>query len=140
MCGLCVSLYTCLQAKQEENNHAATVIQSHVRGYLTRKQVHHEKQENTDQLTKISDQQDNTDQLTNNHDQQENIDQLTNNNDQQQQQQEADKHEENKLDQHPHSPQTNEVNAFAFILIGLLVTKENKHQVFLLSIVTERHA
>ncbi len=91
MCVLCVSLYTCSQAKQEENNHAATVIQSHVRGYLTRKQVQQEKQEN--------------------------IDQLTNNNDQQQQQQEADKHEENKLDEHQHSPQTNEVNAFAFILI-----------------------
>ncbi len=118
MCVLCVSLFTCLQAKQEENNHAATVIQSHVRGYLTRKQVNQEKQENTDQLTKTNDQQDNTDQLTNNHDQQENIDQLINNNDHHhQQQQEANKHEENKLDEHPHSPQPNEVNAFAFILI-----------------------
>ncbi|CAF4014795.1 unnamed protein product [Rotaria sp. Silwood2] len=69
------------QPNRKDENHAATVIQSHVRGYLARKQSHSEKQQNTDNLT-------------NNHDQQRH---------------EAYKHEENKLNQHHHQPQTNEL-------------------------------
>ncbi|CAF3405616.1 unnamed protein product [Rotaria socialis] len=68
------------QPNRDNENHAATVIQSHVRGYISRKHSHIEKQRNTDKLI-------------NNHDQQ---------------QREAHKHEENKLNQHYHESQPNE--------------------------------
>ncbi|CAF0892467.1 unnamed protein product [Adineta ricciae] len=37
------------QVNQEDKDHAATVIQSHVRGYFTRKQTHHEKPNESEQ-------------------------------------------------------------------------------------------
>ncbi len=81
---VCVSLYASLQPNQKDENHAAIVIQSHVRGYLTRKQT-------------LTDKQHSIDQLTNNHDQH--------------QPTEAPKIENN---QQPTTPPTKEVNAFAF--------------------------
>ncbi|CAF0827994.1 unnamed protein product [Rotaria sordida] len=68
------------QPNRKDEDHAATVIQSHVRGYLTRKHSHFEKQQNTDKLT-------------NNYDQQ---------------QYETYKHEKNNLYQQHYQPQTNE--------------------------------
>jgi hypothetical protein len=47
------------------------------------------------------------------HEKQQSIDRLTNNRDEQQK---AHKHEENELDQHQHTSQTNKVNVHAFIL------------------------
>ncbi|CAF0931047.1 unnamed protein product [Rotaria sordida] len=71
------------QPNRKDEDHAATVIQSHVRGYLTRKHSHFEKQQNTDKLT-------------NNYDQQ---------------QYETYKHEKNNLYQQHYQPQTNELKS-----------------------------
>ncbi|CAF1318998.1 unnamed protein product [Adineta steineri] len=124
------------KTNQEDEEHAATVIQSRVRGYLTRKHAPHEKPENTDQTTNNHEEQENTEQLTNNHEEQKNSEQLNNNHkeqenieqltsnheeqqntdqliinqDQQQQQQqeeEAPKNENDTLNQRDHSPKTN---------------------------------
>ncbi|UJR30427.1 hypothetical protein I4U23_017961 [Adineta vaga] len=57
------------KVNQEDKDHAATVIQSHVRGYLTRKQPHHEREQHTDQLTNNHDnEEESTKQLTDDHD------------------------------------------------------------------------
>ena len=132
----CSTLHTSLQVNQEDKDHAATVIQSHVRGYFTRKQTHHEKPKDTEQVTYNQDEQENTNELIHDHNEQQDTNPLTD-----EQHHEEHNNDNEKSHRDRVSSPMNEVNAFTFHIILIINRKRNSDMMtFLFSVVTRQYA